>query len=177
MNYVEFLKRKTQFGSDGGFEPIWMPHQLFDFQRHLVEWSLRKGRAAVWADCGLGKSLMALAWADNVCRHTGGRVLIITPLAVAAQFVREGQKFGIDVEHSRDGKFTSNIVVTNEVFGAVINGRKAVGVELKPTYYRQAVENVNRALHPEFKLESQHSIVEVIDEEEGDFDEDDAEEQ
>jgi len=113
VDYQSFLKRKTQLGSNDGFEPIEMPDSMFDFQKHLVEWALRKGRAAIWADCGLGKSLMALAWCDNVIRHTGKAVLIITPLAVAAQFVREGEKFGIPVHHSRDGKHSGGIVVTN----------------------------------------------------------------
>lgn len=113
MQYQEFLIRKTQLGGNAGFEPIWMPSSLFDFQEHLVAWALRKGRAAIWADCGLGKSLMALVWAENVIRKTGKPVLIVTPLAVAAQFVREGAKFGIDVTHSRDGKHNGGIVVTN----------------------------------------------------------------
>jgi hypothetical protein len=113
MDYRTFLERKTQSVSGDGFAPLWMPDFLFDFQRHLVEWALWNGRAAIWADCGLGKTPMALVWAENVIRYTGGAVLIVTPLAVAEQFVREGQKFGIDVHHSRDGKHNGGIVVTN----------------------------------------------------------------
>lgn len=111
--YCEFLQRKSQIGRNSGFEPLWMPDFLFDFQRHLVEWAIHKGRAAIWADCGLGKTPMALVWAGNVIRKTGKPVLIITPLAVADQFVREGEKFGIVVHHSRDGKHNGGIVVTN----------------------------------------------------------------
>lgn len=112
-NYQSFLARKSQSGENAGFEPLWMPEFLFDFQRHLVDWAIRKGRAAIWADCGLGKTPMALVWAQNVIQKTNGAILIITPLAVAGQFVREGEKFGIPVHHSRDGKHNGGIVVTN----------------------------------------------------------------
>src|SRR5690606_19147120 len=113
IDYPTFLHRKSQVGGDHGFEPVWMPDFLFNFQRALVEWALRKGRAALYADCGLGKTAMALVWAENIVRKTNRRVLVMTPLAVAPQFVEEGQKFGIECEHSRDGKAKSKIVVTN----------------------------------------------------------------
>jgi hypothetical protein len=62
MNYEEFLERKSQSGAMMGFDPVWMPDMLFDFQKALVEWATRKGRAAIFADCGLGKTLMQLVW-------------------------------------------------------------------------------------------------------------------
>ena len=96
MRYEEFLDAKTQLGGDHGFEPVWMLEALFPFQRDIVAWALRKGRAAIFADCGLGKTPMQLTWARNVCLKTGGRVLIVTPLAVGHQTVREGEKFGIE---------------------------------------------------------------------------------
>ena len=89
MNYVDFLDRKTQLGCDHGFEPSWMPDNLFQFQMSLVEWACRKGRAAIFADCGLGKTPMQLTWAENVVRKTDGRVLILTPLAVAFQIRKQ----------------------------------------------------------------------------------------
>jgi hypothetical protein len=112
-DYQSFLERKSQLGSMSGFSPVWEPSFLFDFQFHLVDWALRKGRAAMFADCGLGKTPMQLVWAENVCRHENGRVLIVTPLAVAAQTVREGEKFGIDCQRSSDGKPKPRITVTN----------------------------------------------------------------
>lgn len=111
-DYLGFLRCKTQAESDGGIEPIWMPGFLFDFQASLVEWALRKGRAAIFADCGLGKTPMQLVWAENVVRHTGKPVLILTPLAVAQQTVREGQKFGLEV-HRTGGDAEPGINVTN----------------------------------------------------------------
>ncbi len=115
MNYQDFIHRKTQVGADEGFSPIWMPPQLYPFQEALTEWAIRKGRAAIFADCGLGKTPMQLTWAENVVRKTNGRVLILTPLAVGAQTVREGEKFGIDCYQSRDGKLPDGkkIIVTN----------------------------------------------------------------
>lgn len=114
MNYTDFLERKTQVGGDHGFDPLWMPDQLFQFQVALVEWATRKGRAAIFADCGLGKTFMQLVWAENVARKTDGRVLILTPLAVAFQTVNEGSKIGVEVVHRRDGIHAGDrIVVTN----------------------------------------------------------------
>jgi ERCC4-related helicase len=80
MTYQDFLDQKLHAGAAHGFEPIWMPPQLFDFQQSLVTWAIRKGRAAIFADCGLGKTAMQLTWAENVVRHTNKPVLILTPL-------------------------------------------------------------------------------------------------
>jgi len=113
-DYEQFLDRKSQLGAACGFAPIWMPDFLFDFQRALVEWAIRKGRAAIFADCGLGKTIQQLVWAENVVRHTNGRVLILTPLAVGPQTVLEGEKFGIECRRSRDGSIPARgIIVSN----------------------------------------------------------------
>jgi len=101
--YAEFLSRKVQYGAESGFDPLVLPEFLFPFQRFLCEWAIRKGRAALFVDCGLGKTPMQLVWADNVARKTGKRVLILTPLAVGAQTIREAGKFNIGAERSRDG--------------------------------------------------------------------------
>lgn len=114
-SYAEFLERKAQLDGDHGFDMLWTPTQarLFDFQEALVAWQLRKGRGAVFADCGLGKTAMQLTVAENIVRKTGRTGLILTPLAVANQTVAEGEKFGIEVHHSRDGKVRPGINVTN----------------------------------------------------------------
>lgn len=114
MTYQEFIQSKEHLSGEFGFTPNFMPDMLFDFQKAIVEWSCRKGRAAVFADCGLGKTAIQLAWAENVVRKTNGRVLILTPLAVAFQTVLEGAKIGVDVKHRREGIVsTDKIVVTN----------------------------------------------------------------
>lgn len=113
MKYEEFLNRKTQSSGMGGFEPLWMPEFLFDFQAALLEWGISKGRAATFADCGLGKTPMQLVWAENMVRKENLPVLILTPLAVSAQTLREAGKFGIEAHRSGDGKVYSGINVTN----------------------------------------------------------------
>lgn len=118
MDYRSFLARKSQLINENGFEPIWMPdrvgkYRVKDFQHYLIDWAIRAGRASIFADCGLGKTLMMLIFAENVVRKTNKPFLIVTPLAVANQTVREGEKFGIEVTYSRDGKHKGGIVVTN----------------------------------------------------------------
>lgn len=111
--YYNFIQSKTQVANDAGFEPLWVPDFLFKFQRVLVEWAVRRGRSAIFADCGLGKTPIQLVWAENVARKTGGRVLVLTPLAVSHQTVREANKFNIEAGRSGDGKLETQIVVTN----------------------------------------------------------------
>jgi len=111
--YDQFLTAKLQHGASHGFEPTYLPDFLFDFQRSLTEWAVKKGRGAIFADCGLGKTPMALVWAENVIRHTNGRVLILTPLAVGAQMLTESEKFDIEAHRSRDGAARPNITIAN----------------------------------------------------------------
>lgn len=113
MDYDQFLDKKTQLANDAGFDPVFMPDFLFPFQRHLVEWAVRKGRAAIFADCGLGKTPMQLVWAENVVRKINRPVLILTPLAVAQQTEREAAKFDIEATRSQDGTHKGGIVIAN----------------------------------------------------------------
>jgi len=113
MDYAEFLERKRQLGSQDGFDPVFMPDFLFDFQKSLTDWAIRKGRAAIFADCGMGKTPMQLVWAENVVRKTKHNVLILTPLAVSAQTIREGEKFGIKVSREMPEKDGCGIVIAN----------------------------------------------------------------
>lgn len=110
--YDQFLEGKIIDGSNTGFKPIWFAPQMFDFQHHVTDWAIRKGKAAIYADCGLGKTLMQLVWAENVVRHTNKPVLVLSPLAVASQTVKEGHSFGIDAERSVKPK-TAKVYVTN----------------------------------------------------------------
>ena len=113
-SYHEFLHAKTHSDNDFGFAPQFIPDKLFDFQRDILEWSVRKGRSAILADCGLGKTPMQLAWAENVVRETNRPVLILTPLAVGHQTMREARKFDVHAERSHGGSFTgAHIVITN----------------------------------------------------------------
>lgn len=114
MKYTEFLEMKKHSIGNFGFEPNWFPDIAFDFQKHIIEKSVLKGRIAVFADTGLGKTMIQLSIAYNVVKHTNKHVLILTPLAVAFQFILEAEKIGIDdIEYSKDGKFTKKIVLCN----------------------------------------------------------------
>jgi len=112
-DYKAFLESKQRRVGQSGFKPMYMPDFLFDFQANLTEWAVRTGRSAIFSDCGTGKSVMELVWAENVVRKTKRPVLIFTPLAVAAQFVREGEKFGMKVNHAREGIVKPGINVVN----------------------------------------------------------------
>lgn len=114
MSYLEFLSKKQHLTSDFGFGPVWMPQGAFDFQEHIISKAVRKGRIGIFADTGLGKTLIQLAIAENIVRKTNKRVLILTPLAVAFQFVDEANRIGVgDIVHSKDGKSNGKIVVCN----------------------------------------------------------------
>jgi hypothetical protein len=93
--YLDFLARKAIADPPTGIEPGVLPAALFPFQADIVRWALRRGRAALFAGTGLGKSLMELAWADAIHKETGKDILHLAPLAVSAQMVREADKFGI----------------------------------------------------------------------------------
>lgn len=112
-DYRTFLDAKIDVGHGSGFEPIEIPDFLFPFQRFATDWAIRQGRGLLAEACGLGKTPQQLVWADNVVRHTNGRVLIATPLAVCFQTEREARKFGIEAKVSRDGSIPSRITITN----------------------------------------------------------------
>lgn len=113
LDYSAFREGKEQNDAAAGFEPVFMPGFLFEFQAALLEWALRTGRGAILADCGLGKTPMELVWGENVVRHTNRPVLLAAPLAVSRQIVREAEKFGIEVKRSTDGTAHRCITVTN----------------------------------------------------------------
>jgi len=94
-DYDAFIATKRSITASHGFEPLPITAPLFDWQKQILEWAVRKGRAALFEDCGLGKTPQQLEWAHQVCQKTGGSVLILTPLAVAQQTQRESYKFGI----------------------------------------------------------------------------------
>ena len=112
-SYNDYLNKKQNLSGDFGFKNVFMPDFLFDFQKSLIEWSLKKGRSAIFADCGLGKSPMELVIAQNIIEKTNGNVLLLTPLAVGVQMKREADKFGIEASRSRDGKIHGKLTITN----------------------------------------------------------------
>lgn len=115
MDYVRFLKEKSITPPPTGLETVpKLPASLFDFQKDVVSWACRRGRAAIFAGTGLGKSFQELAWANALYEATGERTIIFTPLAVAAQMKREAAKFGIDADHVHKMDDSNKpIVITN----------------------------------------------------------------
>jgi hypothetical protein len=114
MSYADFIAGKRHLLGSFGFNPVWMPERAFDFQQFIINKTVQKGRYGVFADTGLGKTLIQLSVAYNVVLTTNKRVLILTPLAVAFQFLNEAERIGIDdIEQSKDGKFTKKIVIAN----------------------------------------------------------------
>ncbi len=113
-DYQNFLNTKKHSIGEFGFEPLYYPSIAFDFQREIIKRAVKKGRMGIYADTGLGKTLIQLSVAQNVVLKTNKRVLILTPLAVAFQFIKEAEKLGIgDVEYSKNGKYTKKIIICN----------------------------------------------------------------
>jgi hypothetical protein len=114
QEYLKFIEAKKHSSINYGIEPIELPDQMFDYQKHVCEYAIKKGRCAVFLDTGLGKTIIELTVARNYNLSTKKPVLIITPLAVAFQFIKEAAKFGIDdVSYSKDGTYNTSIVVCN----------------------------------------------------------------
>jgi hypothetical protein len=114
MEYKEFLKTKQHLSGNFGFKPNYVPDMAFDFQKYIIEKAVEKGRVAIFANTGLGKTLIQLSIAQNLINQNSKKVLILTPLAVAFQFILEAEKMGIDdIEYSKDGKHTKKIVICN----------------------------------------------------------------
>lgn len=149
-SYDEFLTEKAQLGTFDGFEPNFMPDFLYDFQKALVDWSTKKGRSTMFADCGLGKTPMQLVWAENIVRKTGKKILIVTPLAVSHQTVRESQKFNIECVRSDDGVPKAVITVTNYERLHLFNSTDFIGVVCDESSILKNYNGVRRGIITEF---------------------------
>ena len=112
--YLDFLERKRHSIGNFGFEVNYLPGIAFDFQKRIIEKAVNKGRMAIFADTGLGKTLIQLSIAKNIVNHTNKKVLILTPLAVGFQFVLEANKLGIeDVYQTIKGELNGKIIICN----------------------------------------------------------------
>jgi hypothetical protein len=159
MDYGAFLDRKTQWDGDSGFAPLWMPDFLFDFQAAMTEWAIRKGRAALFADCGLGKTPMQLVWAENVVRHTNRPVLIVTPLAVSWQTVEEAAKFGLEAVYSKDGKPHGDLTVTNYDRLHLFDRDDYAGIVCDESSAIKSFAGVHRQLVTDFARKMQYRLL------------------
>ena len=131
LTYNDFLEKKKHLIGNYGFKANYIPDIAFDFQKFIIEKSVKKGRIAIFADTGLGKTLIQISIANNIIRETNKKVLILTPLAVAFQFIIEAQKLGIDdIEYSKDGHHTKKIVICNYERLHYFNSDDFIGVIL-----------------------------------------------
>lgn len=157
--YEVFLKHKSHVGSEDGFKPVWLPDFLFDFQAALAEWALRRARAAIFADCGLGKTPIQLVWAENVVRRENKPVLILTPLAVSHQTIREADKFGIEVRRSQDGTVRSGIAITNYERLSYFNASDFAGVVCDESSILKSFDGTRRNQITEFLKKIQYRLL------------------
>ena len=149
-DYEDFIFSKSQLGTFNGFDPIWMPGFLFDFQKSLVDWSVRKGRSAIFADCGLGKTIQQLVWAENVVRKTNRAVLILTPLAVSHQTVAEAERFGIEARRFIPGMNIRGIIVTNYERLHLLGANEFIGCVCDESSILKSYDGTRRAEITEF---------------------------
>lgn len=161
MRYEDFLESKKQRAISSGFDKPKdkMNKNLFDWQKDIVFWALKKGRCALFEDCGLGKTIQQLEWAQSVSDHTKMPVLIISPLAVAEQTKREGDKFGYKVKVVRDqNQVDDGINVTNyeildhfsaSAFGGVVLDESSI---LKNFTSKTRTEIIDKFRDTEYKL-------------------------
>lgn len=143
MDYEEFIARKAIIDAPTGLDVVPdLNTMLFPFQRDIVRWALRRGRAAIFADCGMGKTPMQLEWA----RHIDGKVLILAPLAVAQQTMREAEKFGInDVRYTRSGDGElGHITITNYEMLQHFNPDDFTGIVLDESSILKAYDGKTR---------------------------------
>ena len=146
MTYDEFIAGKAVQAQTVGFDPIGINDALFDFQRAIVEWACKRGRAAIFADTGLGKTAMQVEWARQVVAHTGGDVLIAAPLCVAQQTVEEAAKFGVAVRYCRDQKGAQpGITITNYEMLERFDPADFAGVVLDESSILKAHDSKTRA--------------------------------
>lgn len=157
--YADFLAHKVQLDDESGFDPVWMPDYLFPFQAALVEWAIRRGRGALFADCGLGKTPMQLTWAENVRQKTGRPVLVAAPLAVSFQVEAEAEKFGIEAATSRDGSVVAGVTVTNYDRLHLFDPADFAGIVCDESSAIKAFDGALRALVTEFMRKLRYRLL------------------
>jgi len=152
MDYQEFIKTKEFKHITGGFDVDSLDYPLFDYQEPIVKWALKRGKAAIFADTGLGKTIMQLAWADQVSLHTNQPVLILAPLAVSSQTIEEGAKYGIYIEKlNTDARvFGPGIYITNYEQLHKVDSSQFAGVALDESSILKGMDGRRRREITEF---------------------------
>jgi len=153
MNYEDFIRAKEFQHIESGFDAsdMWLPEDIFPHQRDSVLWACKRGRSAMFLDTGLGKTICQLSWAHNVQEHTDKPVLLLAPLCVAHQTIREGEKFGISCDYMREPKFAnSRIHVTNYEMLKNFNPENYAGIVIDESSILKGMDGKTRKLITEF---------------------------
>jgi superfamily II DNA or RNA helicase len=161
VNYQNFLEQKRIVFKASGFEisPDALSPALFPFQRDLTRWALRKGRAAIFADTGLGKTAMQVEWGRLVNKHTGLPVLIVAPLSVARQTVQEAKKLlGLDILYNRSGDNIAPLTITNYEMVKHFDPAKFAGVVLDESSILKSLDGKTKALLTEMFGEAPYRL-------------------
>lgn len=153
MELKELLESKTDYGARKGFRPLFIPDYLFDFQKYLVDFALRLGRAAIFADCGTGKTITALVWAQNIIMKTNKPVLNLAPLIVNHQTQEEAERFGLEAIQVKKTNTKKTIQITNyeklhhfdpSVYGGIIGDESSILKNFKGMRKTQIIEFMRR---------------------------------
>lgn len=142
MNYLEFLESKKRPFIESGFEikENELNKNLFDFQKFIVKTALKKGRFAIFADCGLGKTLMQLDWAEKVANKTKSKVLILAPLAVKGQTLQEAKKFGIDISNIEINNYEQLENIDESIYSGIVLDESSILKNFTGKYKNLIVE-------------------------------------
>lgn len=147
MKYEKFLEMKSFRSVPAGFDADLSEYSLFEYQADIVKWALRRGKSAIFADTGLGKTIMQLSWAEQVARHTDMPVLILAPLAVSDQTISEGKKFGIHVErYAFTDVFGPHVYITNYEQLHNVNHEQLSGIVLDESSILKGIDSKTRKL-------------------------------
>jgi superfamily II DNA or RNA helicase len=142
LNYEKYISKKTEIIKFKGIEEIKLNDAMFPHQKDLTTWALKKGRAAVFADTGLGKTFIQIEWAKNI----PGRVLILAPLAVAEQTIREGKKYGVNIEYDNKGNNQNEIVISNYEHIEKFNHENFTGIVIDESSILKSFDGKTRNL-------------------------------
>jgi len=159
VSYSDFLEKKTQRGSSDGVPFRFEPKGLFDFQRAMTDFALSSSRVALFEDCGMGKTVQILTWAQNIVEHTNKPVLILSPLAVTAQTLREAEKFDIPAVRSSGGNPKGKIVVTNYEKITHFNPDDYAGVVCDESSILKSFDGIRRGEITEFMRKTPYRLL------------------
>lgn len=142
-SYLDFLQTKQKKHILSGFDidEEKLNTNMFDFQKFIVKRALKAGKYAIFADCGLGKTLMQLEWANQVCKETKRKVLILAPLAVVGQTIQEGLKFGIDMTNIEVQNYEQLDNIDCSIYSGIVLDESSILKNFEGATKKQIIDN------------------------------------